>query len=92
MRAAVSYARWLKSCPEDDVSAVNPAQETPATAPATRLNDSRILTIRKPSSVTRWYGSASFRRVPVDRKPLIPLENISGWARRSTINVKEIHD
>jgi hypothetical protein len=26
MRAAASYARWLKSSPEDDVSAVNPAQ------------------------------------------------------------------
>jgi hypothetical protein len=84
MRAAASYARWLKSCPEDDVSAVNPAQGTPATAPATRLNGSRILTIRKPSSVTRWYGSASFRNAPLGiASSPIPLENLSGLGKKA---------
>ena len=49
--------------------AIRHRSSPPATASALRSNGSRVLTIWKPSSATRWHGSASFRNAPVDRKP-----------------------
>jgi hypothetical protein len=37
-------------------------------------------------------GAQAFEAYQLTGSRLIPLENISGWARRSTINVKEIRD
>src|SRR5262245_29788143 len=41
----------------------------PATESVRRSDGSRDLMIYKPSSPTRWHGSASFRNVPADRRP-----------------------
>src|SRR5262249_52291266 len=61
-----------------------PRARTPATAPATRLNGSRILTICTPSSVTCWHGSASFRNAPLGiASPPVPLENLSGLGKKA---------
>ena len=49
--------------------AIRPTSSPPATASALRSNGGRVLTIWKPSSATRWHGSASFRNVLVDCKP-----------------------
>jgi hypothetical protein len=40
-----------------------------ATGSVPRSDGSRALTICKPSSLTRWHGSASYRNVPADRRP-----------------------